>query len=60
MLWIGEMEDAKTIKELETPVSITGKPIPDLDNIGFNIASGSRRILAGNFKKQVTIAEGKA
>ena len=32
----------------------------DFENLDFKIASGLRNILTGNFKKQVTTAEGKA
>ena len=50
MLWIGEVEDAKCIDDVITSASTTGDPIPDFD---FKIASGLRKILTRNFKKQV-------
>ena len=59
MLWIGEVEDAKSIDDLITSASITGKSKPDFENLDVNIASGLRKILTGSFKKQVTTAEGK-
>ena len=34
--------------------------IPDFENLDFKIASGLSKNLTGNFKKQVTTAEGKA
>ena len=40
--------------------SVTGKPTADFDNLDFKIASGLRTILTGNFKKQVSTAEGTA
>ena len=55
-LLIGEVEDADTI----TSTSVTRKPMPDFENLDFKIASGLRKILTGNFKKQVNTAEGKA
>ena len=58
MLWIGEVEDAKSMDELITSATITGRPTPDFENLDFKIASGLRKILNGNFKKQVTTAEG--
>ena len=58
MLWIGEVEDEKSIDELISSASITGRSIPDFENLDFKIASGLRKILTGNFKKQVTTAEG--
>ena len=60
MLWIGRVEDAKSFDELFTSASLAGDPIPDFENLDFKIASGLRKILAGDFKKQVTTAEGKA
>ena len=60
MLWIGEVEEAKSVDGLITSASITGDPIPDIEILGFKIASGLRKILTGNFKKQVTADEGKA
>ena len=57
---VGEVEDANSINDLITSASITGRPIPDFKNIDFKIASGLRKILKGNFQKQVTTAEGKA
>ena len=59
-LWIGEVEDGKSIGELITSAFITGRPILDTENLDFKIASGLRKIRTGNFKKQVTTAEGTA
>ena len=33
--------------------------MPDFENVDFEVASGPRKILTGNFKKQVTTVEGK-
>ena len=60
MLWKGEVEDIECIDELSTSASITGRPIPDFENLDFKIASGLWKILTGNFKKQITTSEGKA
>ena len=60
LLRIGEVEDAKSIDELITSASVTGDPILDFENVDVIIASGLRKIQTGNFKKQVTTAEGKA
>ena len=60
MLWTGEVEDAKSIDDHITSASVSGKPIPDFENLDFKIATGLRKILTGNFKKQVTTAGGKA
>ena len=60
MQWIGEVEYAESIDELVTSASITGDPILDFENLDFKIASGLRKSLTGNVKKQVTTAEGKA
>ena len=60
MLRTGEVDDAKSIDDLITSASTTGKSIPDFENLDFNIARRARKILTGNFKKHVTTAEGKA
>ena len=60
MLRIGEVEDAESMDGLIASASWSGRPIPDFENLDFKIASGLRKILTGNFKKQVTTAEGKA
>ena len=59
MRWIGEVEDAKSTDDLITPAFITGRSIPDFENLEIKIASGLGKILTGHFKKQVTTAEGK-
>ena len=59
MLWIGEVENAKSINDLSTSASFTGKSIPDFENLDFKIARGLRKILTRNFKKQVTTAAEK-
>ena len=59
MQWIGELEDAKSIDDRISSASIKEKSIPDFKNFVFKIASGLRKIPTGNFKKQVTTAEGK-
>ena len=50
----------ESIDDLITLASVTGGPILDFENLGFKIARVLRKILTGNFKKQVTTAEGKA
>ena len=60
MLWIGEVEDAKSIDDIITSALINWDPIPDFENLDFRIASELRKIQTGNFKKQVTKGEGKA
>ena len=57
MLWICEVEDARSIDDLTTSASVKN---PDFDNLDFQIASGFRKILTRNLGKQVTTAEGKA
>ena len=51
MLWIGEVEDAKSIDGFITSASRTGIPIPDFENLDFKIASGRMGIQTGNFFK---------
>ena len=58
MLWIGEVEDAKSIDDLITSASLPERPIPDVENLDCKFASELRKIFT-NFKKQVTAAEGK-
>ena len=58
--WIGEVEDAKSVDDLITSASRTGKSTADLKNLDTKMASGLRKIQTGNFKKQVTTAEGQA
>ena len=53
------LEDAKSMVDLITSASVPRKSVPDFSNLDFKIASGLRKILTGNFKKQVTTAEGK-
>ena len=60
MPWIGELKDVKRVDYLVTSASIAGKPIPYFENLDFKIASELRKILTGNFKKQVTTADRKA
>ena len=60
MLWIGEVEDAESVDDLISSASFTGKSILDFENLDFKIASGLRKIVRGNLKKQVTTVEGKA
>ena len=60
MLWIGELEDAKSIDGLITSISVPWKTNSDFENLDLKIANGRREIQTGNFKKQVTTAEGKA
>ena len=60
MLSIGEVEDDESIDDLITSTSITGEPILDFENFDFKIANGFRKIMTGNFKKEVTTAEGKS
>ena len=51
------IEDAKSIDDFTTSASLTGKPMPDFENLDFKSARGVRKILTGNVKKQVTTAE---
>ena len=44
MPWIGDVEDAKSIDDLITPASVTGKSIPDFENLDLKIASGLGKI----------------
>ena len=60
LLWIGEVENANSTDDFNLSASITGKLISDFENLDFNVASRFKSILTGNFKKQVTTAEGKA
>ena len=61
MLWVGEVDDAKSIDERIASASTAGDPIRDLRESWFqDCMRGLRKILTGNFKKQVTTAEGKA
>ena len=50
MLWIGEVDDAKSIDELVPSASITGRLIPDFENLDFKIASRLMKILEGTSK----------
>ena len=43
-----------------TSASAPADPILDFENLDFKIASGLKKILTGNVKKQVTTAKGKA
>ena len=43
MLWIGEVEGAKSIDDLITSASIPGEPIPDFEDLDFKIASGLKK-----------------
>ena len=56
MLRIGEVEEAESIDELITSVSIEERRIPDFKNLDFKIASGHGKILTRNFKTQGTTA----
>ena len=47
MLWIGQVEDAKSIDDLITSASMTGGPTPDSEKLDFKIASGLTKILTG-------------
>ena len=51
---------AKSIDELITSASTTGRPTPDFENLDFKIATGLRKIFAGDLEKQVAAAAGKA
>ena len=59
MLWIGAVEDAKSIDDRITSASVKEETILDLKNFDFKIASGHTKIQTGNFKKQITTAQGK-
>ena len=60
MLWIGEVEDAKSVDDIITSALINWDPFPDFENLDFRITSEHRKIQTWNFKKQVTTGEGKA
>ena len=60
MLRIGENENTKSIDDLLTSASMTGRPILDIENLDFKTASGLRKIQTGNFKKQVATVKEKA
>ena len=45
---------SKSIDDLITSASVTGRPIRDFENLDFKNASGLWKILTGNFKNQVT------
>ena len=59
MLWIGEVEDAKSVDHFITSASTTGEPFQDFENLDVKIASGlserkaqsEKRSLAG---RQIT------
>ena len=44
MLWIGAVEDAKSIDDPITSASITGKSILDFENLDFKIARQDPKI----------------
>ena len=52
MPWIGEVEDAWSIDDFITSASMTGRPIPDFENLDFKIASGLSKSQPGSFKKR--------
>ena len=50
MEWIGEVEIAKNLGEVQASASITGKTkLPDLEFLHSQRASGLRKIIMGNF-----------
>ena len=51
---------AESIGDIIISALVTGQPILDFENLDFKIAHGFRKITPGNFKKQVTTAEGQA
>ena len=55
-----KLEDAKSIDDLITLASFSGRPIPDFENLEFKIASKLTKTLTGNIRKQITRAECKA
>ena len=46
-----EVEGAKSIDDLKASASFTRGPTPDFENLDFQIGSGLRKILTGNFNK---------
>ena len=49
MEWIGEVEIAKSLGEVQTSASIIGKTVlPDLEILHSQRASGLRKIIMGN------------
>ena len=50
MEWIGEVEIAKSLGEVKTSASITGKTmLPEFEILHFQRASGLRKIIIGNY-----------
>ena len=60
MLWIKEVEIAKSMDELVTSRLITGQPnFPDFDVLDAMIASALKKLLntQSNFRKRVSVEE---
>ena len=56
MVWINEIEFAKSLADLKTAYSITKDKLqPNFDVLGSNTASGLKKIINGDFKGRVFI-----
>ena len=63
ILWIKEVEIARSIDELATSLSITGQPkFPDFDMLDAMIASALKKLLhtQSNFRKRVSVKNQRA
>ena len=62
MLWIKEVEVAKSIDELMTSRSIVGHDFPDFDMLDAMIASALKKLIhtQSNFRKRVSVEERRA
>ena len=61
MPWINEIELVKSVKDLKTSQSITGRVYPNFEALDARIATVLRRIANNlNFRKKILIEEQKA
>ena len=61
MIWVSEIDSAKSIEEQRTPESILGHPLPNFEQLDMKIANALKKILAAyDFRKKVFIEEQKA
>ena len=60
MEWIGEVEIAKSLGEVQTSTSVTGKTVRDFEILYSQLATGLGQILLGNFKRSVATEESEA
>ena len=59
-LWICEVEDAKSIVDLITTASITGRPIPDLENLDSHICKRTQEHPNSELQETSHHSRGKA